>query len=61
MKQIIIRTLLCAIVAMASLTVNAQVKAFEKYADMKNVSYVYISKYMLGMASKASMLSLIHI
>jgi hypothetical protein len=40
---------------MASITVNAQVKAFEKYADMKNVSYVYISKYMLGMASKASM------
>ena len=55
MKQIIIRTLLCAVVAMASHTVNAQVKAFEKYADMKNVSYVYISKYMLGMASKASM------
>ncbi len=49
------RTLLCIMVAMASLTVNAQVKAFEKYADMKNVSYVYISKYMLGMASKASM------
>lgn len=55
MKQIIIRTLLCAVVAMASLTVNAQVKAFEKYADMKNVSYVYISKYMLGIASKTSM------
>ena len=55
MKQSIIRTLLCIMVAMASLTVNAQVKAFEKYADMKNVSYVYISKYMLGMASKASM------
>ena len=55
MKQKMIRTLLCIIVAMASLTVNAQVKAFEKYADMKNVSYVYISKYMLGMASKASM------
>ena len=50
-----IRTLLCIMVAMSSLTVNAQVKAFEKYADMKNVSYVYISKYMLGMASKASM------
>ena len=50
-----IRTLLCIMVAMASLTVNAQVKAFEKYADMKNVSYVYNSKYMLGMASKASM------
>ena len=50
-----IRTLLCIMVAMSSLTVNAQVKAFEKYADMKNVSYVYISKYMLGMASKTSM------
>jgi len=55
MKQKMIRTLLCIIVAMTSITVNAQVKAFEKYADMKNVSYVYISKYMLGMASKSSM------
>ena len=55
MKQKMIRTLLCIMVAMASLTINAQVKAFEKYADIKNVSYVYISKYMLGMASKASM------
>ena len=54
MKQRIIRTLLCAVVAMASLTANAQVKAFEKYADMKNVSYVYISKYMLGMAGKVA-------
>jgi len=54
MKQQMIRILLCAVVAMASLTVNAQVKAFEKYADMKNVSYVYISKYMLGMASKTA-------
>ena len=50
-----IRTRLCIMVAISSLTVNAQVKAFEKYADMKNVSYVYISKYMLGMASKTSM------
>ena len=55
MKQKMIRTLLCIIVAISSLTVNAQVKAFEKYVDMKNVSYVYISKYMLGMASKTSM------
>ena len=55
MKQKVTRALLCIMVAMASLTVNAQVKAFEKYANMKNVSYVYISKYMLGMASKASM------
>ena len=50
-----IRTLLCIMVAMASLTINAQVKAFENYADMKNVSYVYISKYMLRMASNSSM------
>ena len=55
MKQKMIRTLLRIMVAISSLTVNAQVKAFEKYADMKNVSYVYISKYMLGMASKTSM------
>ena len=55
MKQKMIRTLLCIMVAMASLTINAQVKAFEKYADMKNVSYVYISKYMLRMASNSSM------
>ena len=55
MKQKMTRTLLCIMVAMASLTVNAQVKAFEKYADMKNVSYVYISKYMLRMASNSSM------
>ena len=55
MKQEMTRTLLCIMVAISSLTVNAQVKAFEKYADMKNVSYVYISKYMLGMASKTSM------
>ena len=55
MKQKMIRTLLCIMVAISSLTVNAQVKAFEKYADMKNVSYVYIPKYMLGMASKTSM------
>ena len=40
------------VVAMCSLTANAQVKAFEKYADMKNVTYVYISKFMLGMAGK---------
>ena len=54
MKQRMIRILLCAVVVMASLTANAQVKAFEKYADMKNVSYVYISKYMLGMAGKTA-------
>ena len=54
MKQIIIKTLLGIVVASCSLHANAQVKAFEKYADMKNVTYVYISKYMLGMAGKAA-------
>ena len=52
MKQIIIKALLCVVAALSSLTVNAQVKAFEKYADTKNVTYVYISKYMLAMAGK---------
>ena len=52
MKQTIINAFLCVVAALSSLTVNAQVKAFEKYADVKNVSYVYISKYMLGMAGK---------
>ena len=52
MKQTIIRLLLGAIVALFSLNASAQVKAFEKYADMKDVSYVYISKYMLAMAGK---------
>ena len=52
MKQIIIKTLIGIVVALCSLNANAQVKAFEKYADTKNVTYVYISKYMLGMAGK---------
>lgn len=52
MKQIIIKTLLGIVVALCSLNANAQVKAFEKYADTKNVTYVYISKFMLGLAGK---------
>jgi len=52
MKQNIIKFLIGIVVASCSLHANAQVKAFEKYADMKNVTYVYISKYMLGMAGK---------
>lgn len=52
MKQTIIKALLGVVVAMSSLNANAQVKAFEKYADMKNVTYVFISKYMLSMAGK---------
>lgn len=52
MKQSVIRFFLCTMVALCSLSANAQVKAFEKYADTKNVTYVYISKYMLGLAGK---------
>lgn len=54
MKRKMIKALLCIMVAMTGLTASAQVKAFEKYADMKHVSYVYISKYMLGMAGKSA-------
>ena len=52
MKQTIIKVILSIVVALSSLTANAQVKAFEKYADMKDVSYVYISKFMLNMVGK---------
>ena len=52
MKQTFIKFFLCVVVAMCSLNSSDQVKAFEKYADMKNVTYVYISKFMLGMAGK---------
>lgn len=52
MKTIAIRILLVVAMVVTSLQANAQVKTFEKYADMKNVSYVYISKYMLSMAGK---------
>ena len=40
MKQKIIKILIGIMVATCSLNANAQVKAFEKYADMKNVTYV---------------------
>lgn len=52
MKTIAIRILLVMAMVVTSLQANAQVKAFEKYADTKNVTYVYISKYMLSMAGK---------
>ena len=57
MKQTMIKFLLCVVVALGSLSAHAQVKAFEKYADTKNVTYVFISKYMLGLAGKSAGLS----
>ena len=52
MKKRTIQTLIALVLAMTSLHANAQVKEFEKYSDTKNVTYVYISKFMLGMAGK---------
>lgn len=52
MKKRTIQTLITLVLAMTSLHANAQVKEFEKYSDTKNVTYVYISKFMLGMAGK---------
>jgi len=51
MRKIISRILtLALIMLLSSLTANAQVEEFEKYSDMKNVTYVYISKAMLTLA-----------
>ena len=47
MKQIITKMLLCLVVLASALTANAQIKVFDKYADMSNVTYIFISKYML--------------
>lgn len=58
MKQKVLQTLLAMAVAMLSLQASAQVKEFEKYADTKGVSYVYISKYMLSLAGKAADISM---
>lgn len=55
MRKIISRTLILALIMLlGTLAANAQVKSLEKYADMKNVTYVFISKAMLGMAQKAT-------
>lgn len=52
MKQKTIQTIIALALLLTSLQANAQVKEFEKYSDTKNVTYVYISKFMLGMAGK---------
>ena len=51
MKKIMIKTILCAVMALTTLNAHAQVKAFEKYADMNGITYVYISKAMLSAIS----------
>ncbi|MBR6036575.1 MAG: DUF4252 domain-containing protein [Bacteroidaceae bacterium] len=54
MKQMVFKTIFVLAMAMMSLQANAQVKEFEKYADTKNVTYVFISKFMLRMAGAGS-------
>ena len=54
MNSKVIKVFLCITLAMLSLAANAQVKEFEKYSDTKNVTYVYISKFMLRLAGAAS-------
>ena len=55
MKQMVFKTIFVLAMALMSLQANAQVKEFEKYADTKNVTYVFISKFMLKLAgAKAS-------
>ena len=51
MKKIMIKTILCAVMALTCLNAQAQVKAFEKYSDMNGITYVYISKAMLSATS----------
>ncbi|MBR5930063.1 MAG: DUF4252 domain-containing protein [Prevotella sp.] len=51
MKKIMIKTILCAVMALTTLNAHAQVKAFEKYSDMNGITYVYISKAMLSALS----------
>lgn len=54
MKKRTIQTLIALALLVTSLQANAQVKEFEKYSDTKNVTYVYISKFMLGLAGKVA-------
>ncbi len=50
MKRLII--MLCVVLsALYGLKANAQVKELEQFAEMKDVTYVYISKTMLRMAA----------
>ena len=58
MKAIVIKIMICVAMLMSGIQANAQVKEFEKYADAKNVTYVYVSKFMLQMAGKAAVPSL---
>ena len=50
MKRTLFICLTTIALLMTSLSANAEVKYFKKYADDKEITYVYISKFMLNMA-----------
>lgn len=54
MKETIRKTILCAMMTLVGIAANAQVKEFERYSNAKNMTYVYISSYMLNLAGKAA-------
>lgn len=54
MKETIRKTILCAMLTLVGIAANAQVKEFERYSNAKNMTYVYISSYMLNLAGKAA-------
>ncbi|MDE6011253.1 MAG: DUF4252 domain-containing protein [Prevotella sp.] len=58
MKETIQKILLCALLTFVGVTTDAQVKEFERYANAKNITYVYISSYMINLAGKAAAPSL---
>lgn len=58
MKETIRKTILCAMLTLVGIAANAQVKEFERYSNAKNMTYVYISSYMLNLAGKTAAPSL---
>ena len=58
MKETIRKTILCTMLILVGIAASAQVKEFERYSNAKNMTYVYISSYMLNLAGKAAAPSL---
>ncbi|MDE6722182.1 MAG: DUF4252 domain-containing protein [Bacteroidaceae bacterium] len=58
MKETIRKTILCTMLILVGIAASAQVKEFERYSNAKNMTYTYISSYMLNLAGKATSPSL---
>lgn len=54
MKSKWIVTMLVMVMSMISMNSCAQVPEFSKYSDVKDVTYVYVSQFMLKLAGKAA-------